>query len=292
MSKKKKDKSCKKYARYNDMLFKVKETNKPTSEPIIDLDNTLDYTYKHTVERIYGTNPAKTGIVRAYRNKYLLSYALSDENICSSMGFNINGEDYLIYRYMESLINMLYSCVFEMIVPVRTSIFDHYDETVKISMELNPNKLGWYFRLTKDSPELPGCSRLFSNYLIDNASAIIRMNKSKMSKNFSDYKIIAGYSSMNKYTLSNSIDRESLENDPKMKEELDIRHCMLGDIEYMTWSRDCPIYCFIGNNDNISALYYPSKGGIRENSISVNFGMPCDVITNPDVLIEKYTKSI
>lgn len=247
------------------------------SERIYNIDAGTMYSYIYCTREVFRTS---SDIINACRRKRLVPFTEYNDNElhCSNMAV-------LIMRRVFSAIDI--------------GTFIAKDGNSSMYIESKPGKSGYhYFQLCKDSDTLGGLSVTTTNYLIDNAAAIYRMRSHMNSRDYLSLKPVRDVSTMYQnptdwipkiHPVYGNIDKLSLINNHKeLKDALDIRSCMLGDIEYIMTEHMCPVYCFINGADEMTTLFYPYKVRRR---ISPYFGFPVKVITNPDALFAKENKN-
>ena len=157
---------------------------------------------------------------------------------------------------------------------------DKTTDYTNIVLEQCPEKPSGYYHLAKNSDTLPGLSRMMINYIIDEVAAVIRMNS--FNCYFDKSASFNGNSSMHRiygispYTLS------GIKNDPKFYKELDIRTCLLGDIETSIISSNL-VLLFTPEIDGLIGYFYKDDD---YKGLSPYFGTTAYVITNPNAFMK------
>lgn len=266
--KKKSTSSCKKMSKkvykYVEMCGGIPNTDK------ICMDS-----YLNVLRRI-STPSLRTAVCREYRNHKLIGLGLIE---CED---ELSSDDFYIIDSMKTIQTVLDNGYLECEFPVPISPYNPVlsDKKVVVKFESVMGKPG-YYKLRKDSEPIPGLSRQLTNYIIDNASAFFRINNltgwdmSSMNTKL-DY-----YSSLSRVARKYFLRKEDLEANTELMENLDIRECMLGDLEYMVYSKNCPIFTFVEDDEDL--IVFMRKNG-NKRRISLRYGTKIEVVTNPSAL--------
>lgn len=250
---------------------KIYKSSADVPAPVDDIDAASMDSYINVLKRLYVPS-MQTAFCREYRSRKLVSNALI-ANL-----EELSDDD----RYFVNMMSIIQTLLKN---GVHAFSYDYLSKTMDdkttIEIEEYPGKAG-YFRLAKGSEPIPKLSRQMTNYIIDNAAAICRMQISPSV--YPSWKIgVQDVSSMYRAVCEHRIGYSEFHKYPELEKELDIRECMLGDIEYLTYARNTPILAFIDDGLVVMKLY--RKCG-EPMTISPRFGVKCNVITNPGALLK------
>lgn len=289
MSKKEKEKKSKSaILEYGGKYYKIKPTKNPYKDlPKYSNAAVVLASYTNMYERIYSNHPT-TAFVREYREHRLIPalykhrwIPLSDAIRNCINDIDIGAMDSKLIKETESGYNVLTTHIIQ-----------------------NPKKPGGYYKLAPDSDPLNGFSKQVSNYIIDNASAIHRIISAPV---LSD-EIIERFRKTHNTTLyysglcMASVDYLFKKNiDIETFNKLDLRKCMLGDIQYILDEPRVPVFCY-NDSGNSSISYLDVSTDLRVcwfdemtvNGLSSAFGSKIWVVTNPEVILDyliRYTEN-
>lgn len=277
MGKKKKKKELKKQRKLSeklgrfrgkDILIRRCSDNISGKSPLLinNIDNGLNASYLGIIYQKYGENQ-KRAVCRSHRDHVLVAAPLIDTGVEYMKTYDADR----IWCYMGMIHSMLLNNQLSYSVPIYKA--DGSTDYIGILLEQCPEKPIGYYRLAKASNVFPGLSRTMSNYIIDEVAAVRRI--CSFNYNFDIGSACRERSSMYKIRDIWDYDLEDIKKDPKFYKELDIRTCLLGDIE--TNVIGCHP-CFIFMEDHMCVYSYILH---EYRGLSPYFGTVVHVVTNP-----------
>ena len=240
---------------------------------INDIDFGLINSYLGIIDQKYGKNQTRS-VCKSHRDHILVVPPIED---CAIRYIRIPDPD-RIWEYMGILREIIESGNLSQSIATYNSS-DRTTDYTNIVLEQCPEKPSGYYRLAKNSDTLPGLSRMMNNYIIDEVAAVVRMNS--FNYQFDKSASFRGNSSMHMVSAISNYTLSEIKDDPKFYKELDIRTCLLGDIE-TSMTRSNPVLCFTHERDGMIVYFYKNN---EYKGLSPYFGTVVSVVTNPNAFL-------
>lgn len=271
--------------KFGNVFYKskpIKYTDDKKVKPQYDIDMLSRNLYREMAFRLYSGNAA---FVSACENNYLCASYMKRSTLFDNYRMLSEKTDaFMIGDYIAMIYDMLWAGE-----STRMANFNARHDEYTIILQQKQCEDEGYFRLSENSDTFPGTNIYMSNFIVDTAAALYRINRCKqLEHRYFSKKYLYPLGSISKlaYKLSDIAELKdgvlTKRDNPKVWKMLDFKKCMLGDIEYLMNMDNVPIFATLEGSDELLLL---CNDIIHKDSISPAFTTPMRVVTNPDVIM-------